>query len=237
MKRSRGRGRRPQNNQNHNYNNPNRTFDSAGPEIKIRGSASNVYEKYQQLARDASAAGDRVMAENYLQHAEHYYRIMSAAQSAQAAQAAQQQQNQPAQAAPMQQNTTHASSPAPASGNQASNNAPAPAHGNVQADNAVKSPSDMQPPASQPNPQANSAATTDNQTAQNNPAKLSGTNGRKEPAKAKNPQADDKPASSRGRRGNGRGKVAPAASDKNASSAPSFSLADNSDDESKGDNV
>jgi hypothetical protein len=76
VKRSRSRGRRPQTN-NHN---PNRTFDSSGPEIKIRGSASHVYEKYLQLARDANAAGDRVAAENYLQHAEHYYRIMAASQ-------------------------------------------------------------------------------------------------------------------------------------------------------------
>ena len=73
VKRSRGRGRRPQ-------NNSNRTFDSTGPEIKIRGSASHVYEKYLQLARDANSAGDRVMAENYLQHAEHYFRILSAMQ-------------------------------------------------------------------------------------------------------------------------------------------------------------
>ncbi|MBU6471123.1 MAG: DUF4167 domain-containing protein [Alphaproteobacteria bacterium] len=73
MKRSRGRGRRPQ-------NNSNRTFDSTGPEIKIRGSASHVYEKYLQLARDANSAGDRVAAENYLQHAEHYFRIMGAMQ-------------------------------------------------------------------------------------------------------------------------------------------------------------
>jgi hypothetical protein len=74
VKRSRGRGRRPPS------NNPNRTFDSSGPEIKVRGSASQVYEKYLQLARDANAAGDRVAAENYLQHAEHYWRIMAASQ-------------------------------------------------------------------------------------------------------------------------------------------------------------
>ena len=48
--------------------------------MKIRGSASHVYEKYLQLARDANAAGDRVAAENYLQHAEHYYRILASAQ-------------------------------------------------------------------------------------------------------------------------------------------------------------
>ena len=75
MKRSRSRGRRPPSNIN-----PNRTFDSTGPEIKIRGSASHVYEKYLQLARDANSAGDRVAAENYLQHAEHYWRIMAANQ-------------------------------------------------------------------------------------------------------------------------------------------------------------
>ena len=87
VKRSRGRGRRPQ------TNNTNRTFDSAGPEIKIRGSAPHVYEKYLQLARDANSSGDRVMAENYLQHAEHYFRIMSVAQLQQAQQAGQQNGN------------------------------------------------------------------------------------------------------------------------------------------------
>ena len=46
--------------------------------MKIRGTAAHVYEKYLQLARDAGAQGDRVMAENYLQHAEHYYRIIMA---------------------------------------------------------------------------------------------------------------------------------------------------------------
>jgi len=87
MKRSRGRGgRRPPSSNgggggsSGGGNNPNRTYDSNGPEIKIRGSASHVYEKYLQLARDANASGDRVMAENYLQHAEHYYRILAANQ-------------------------------------------------------------------------------------------------------------------------------------------------------------
>ncbi len=73
--------------------NPNRTYDSSGPEVKIRGSASHVYEKYLQLARDANSAGDRVMAENYLQHAEHYYRIMAATAAQQAQYQAQQAQN------------------------------------------------------------------------------------------------------------------------------------------------
>lgn len=60
----------------------NRTFESNGPDVKIRGNAAHVYEKYLSLARDAAASGDRVTAENYLQHAEHYYRLMAAAQAA-----------------------------------------------------------------------------------------------------------------------------------------------------------
>ena len=52
-------------------------FDSNGPDGKVRGSASQVFEKYQALARDASLSGDRIMAENYLQHAEHYFRIQN----------------------------------------------------------------------------------------------------------------------------------------------------------------
>jgi hypothetical protein len=64
------RGRKPQ-------HFTNRTFDSSGPEVKIRGTAAHIYEKYQALARDSNAAGDRIGAENYLQHAEHYYRILA----------------------------------------------------------------------------------------------------------------------------------------------------------------
>jgi hypothetical protein len=104
VKRSRGRGRRPQNNNSsHNSGgggggggyNPNRSYDSNGPEVKIRGSAATVYEKYLQLARDANSGGDRVMAENYLQHAEHYYRILAAQQAQQQQYAAQQQAQNP----------------------------------------------------------------------------------------------------------------------------------------------
>ena len=81
MKRQRGRNRggnggssgKPQ------QHNANRAFDSNGPEgVKVRGAAQSVFEKYQQLARDASTAGDRVLAENYLQHAEHYFRLIRA---------------------------------------------------------------------------------------------------------------------------------------------------------------
>lgn len=61
--------------------NIHRTIDSNGPDIKIRGNAHHIYEKYLQLARDANSSGDRVMAENYLQHAEHYYRLIMAYQA------------------------------------------------------------------------------------------------------------------------------------------------------------
>ncbi|MCQ8783909.1 DUF4167 domain-containing protein [Mangrovibrevibacter kandeliae] len=57
-----------------------RSYESNGPDVKIRGTAQHIADKYAQLARDASASGDRVMAENYLQHAEHYNRVIAAAQ-------------------------------------------------------------------------------------------------------------------------------------------------------------
>lgn len=82
MKRQRGRNRKPGGN-NANNANPNRSWDSQGPEnIKVRGNAQTVYERYMQLARDASSGGDRVLAENYLQHAEHYFRVLRALQPA-----------------------------------------------------------------------------------------------------------------------------------------------------------
>ncbi len=73
VKRSRNRGaRRGGNPRSH-------TLDSNGPSVRIRGNAHQIYEKYQQLARDATASGDRIGAENLMQHAEHYYRLASAA--------------------------------------------------------------------------------------------------------------------------------------------------------------
>ncbi|WP_339913608.1 DUF4167 domain-containing protein [uncultured Brevundimonas sp.] len=82
MKRQRGRNRKPGGGANNaNSSNPNRSWDSQGPEnIKVRGNAQTVYERYQQLGRDATAAGDRVLAENYMQHAEHYFRVLRALQ-------------------------------------------------------------------------------------------------------------------------------------------------------------
>jgi hypothetical protein len=65
------------------YNRPRppqrvQTFDSNGPSVKIRGNAYQVFERYVAMAREAQASGDRVAAENFYQHAEHYFRIMNA---------------------------------------------------------------------------------------------------------------------------------------------------------------
>ncbi|WP_454015130.1 DUF4167 domain-containing protein [Aquamicrobium terrae] len=80
----RGRNGGGGNNNNNNRKGPNplnRNYESNGPDVKIRGSAQQIAEKYATLARDAMSSGDRVMAENYLQHAEHYNRIIAAAQA------------------------------------------------------------------------------------------------------------------------------------------------------------
>jgi Domain of unknown function (DUF4167) len=84
----RSRGRNGGGNPYHN-NNPNRgggprpphrsqTFDSNGPNVKIRGNAYQVFERYLALAREAQSSGDRIAAENFYQHAEHYFRVMNA---------------------------------------------------------------------------------------------------------------------------------------------------------------
>ena len=57
-----------------------RSYDSHGPDVRIRGTALHVAERYLQLARDANTASNPVAAENYLQHAEHYFRLIAAAQ-------------------------------------------------------------------------------------------------------------------------------------------------------------
>ncbi len=58
--------------------NRNHVFDSIGPDLRVRGTSQQLFEKYLQLGRDATSAGDRVMAESYFQHAEHYFRILNA---------------------------------------------------------------------------------------------------------------------------------------------------------------
>ena len=104
----RSRNKNQNQNQNQNQNRRpttsviNRVFDSSGPEGKVRGTPQQIIEKYQMLARDAQLSGDRVAAENFQQHSEHYARLLGEAMREQSerqkqydAQQAQQQQNQP----------------------------------------------------------------------------------------------------------------------------------------------
>ena len=99
MKRMRGRNHRgggggvPIRHQSGNTPmNRNHVFDSNGPDLRVRGTSQQLFEKYLQLGRDATSSGDRVMAESYFQYAEHYFRILNAMNQA----AAQQQTNQQA---------------------------------------------------------------------------------------------------------------------------------------------
>ena len=71
-KRIRGRSGRK------NTNPRSQSFESNGPEVKVRGNAQQVVEKYLALAQDAATSGDRIRSESYFQHAEHYYRLMTA---------------------------------------------------------------------------------------------------------------------------------------------------------------
>ncbi len=90
----RGNGRRP------GFHGRGSTFESNGPEGKIRGTAFQVIEKYQALAQDALSAGDRIGAENFFQHAEHYYRVVAANGWDQRGQRPQNQQPQQQQSQP-----------------------------------------------------------------------------------------------------------------------------------------
>src|SRR5208282_192403 len=77
-KRMRGRSRKGG---HHHHQNPlSRMYESNGQDVKIRGTASHIAEKYLQLARDAQSSGDLIAAEHYYQHAEHYFRLIAAAQ-------------------------------------------------------------------------------------------------------------------------------------------------------------
>jgi hypothetical protein len=113
MKRMRGRGHRPGGGggggggpvRHHAPGNiplnRNHVFDSSGPDIRVRGTSQQLFEKYLQLGRDATSGGDRVMAESYFQHAEHYFRILNAMnQAAQQGQQGNGGQNQQGQRRP-----------------------------------------------------------------------------------------------------------------------------------------
>lgn len=90
--RSRSKGNRNRNGSVGNI--VNRVFDSSGPEGKVRGTPQQIVDKYNQLTRDAQLANDRVAAESFQQHAEHYTRLLAQAQREQEAKQAQHQQKQ-----------------------------------------------------------------------------------------------------------------------------------------------
>ncbi|MCF3946489.1 DUF4167 domain-containing protein [Acidiphilium sp. AL] len=88
IKRMRGRNNRGGGGNFRNFQsgaplNRNHVFDSNGPEQRVRGTAQQLFDKYQQMGRDASSGGDRVLAESYFQYAEHYFRIITAMNQAQ----------------------------------------------------------------------------------------------------------------------------------------------------------
>ena len=86
MRSSKSRSRSKNRNNNRSMGNVvNRVFDSSGPEGKVRGTPQQIIDKYNQLTRDAQLSGDRVAAENFQQHAEHYTRLLSEAQKEQEA--------------------------------------------------------------------------------------------------------------------------------------------------------
>ncbi|AOX19727.1 DUF4167 domain-containing protein [Kozakia baliensis] len=101
MKRMRSRHHRPNGGGGARHNNGqmplnrNHVFDSNGPDMRVRGTAQQLFEKYLQLGRDATGTGDRILAEAYFQHAEHYFRILNAmAQAAQQSQMERQERHQ-----------------------------------------------------------------------------------------------------------------------------------------------
>ena len=80
VRHSSGQNKQWEGRRNTGNNSHNRFYESNGPDVKVRGPASLIAERYQQLARDAQTSGDLIAAESYLQHAEHYNRLIAAAQ-------------------------------------------------------------------------------------------------------------------------------------------------------------
>jgi hypothetical protein len=93
-------GKKPRSRGRKQHNPLSRVYDSSGPDVKIRGSASHIADKYLNLARDAHSSGDRIAAESYFQHAEHYLRIIAAAQAQVTAMTAQSAEYQSAEYQP-----------------------------------------------------------------------------------------------------------------------------------------
>lgn len=149
----RGRGNSGRKNSNPRSNN----FESNGPEVKVRGSAQQVVEKYLALARDATLTDDRVTAENYFQHAEHYYRVMTAngggsEQRDQAASQHARSDSQPRQGN-AQPSENAAASPEASDAQPASSPAPSPAPSSEDENEADDQAATVDDPASAPQPE------------------------------------------------------------------------------------
>ncbi len=124
MRSSNKRSRNKNNRNRPSGNIVNRVFDSSGPEGKVRGTPQQIIDKYNQLARDAQLANDRVATENFQQHAEHYLRMLAEAQREQAERQAQNQQNQQNNSQQNQQNNNqqNAQNDQPGGGDQPGGN-------------------------------------------------------------------------------------------------------------------
>lgn len=110
-KRGRGRGRRGNSGGQPHVPNRNTSYESNGPDVKLRGNAQQLHEKYLALAHDAASAGERISAEAYSQFADHYFRLHQAAVGAAEAR---RQQDQPSESRQNGQGGKSASSDAPA---------------------------------------------------------------------------------------------------------------------------
>lgn len=95
-----------------------RSYESNGPDVKVRGTAQHVAEKYMTLARDALSSGDSVAAENYFQHAEHYNRIIMTAQAQQSAARDEERRQQAAASGQSDQPAVEGGQPTPSTGNE-----------------------------------------------------------------------------------------------------------------------
>ena len=116
-KRGRGRGRRGNGNAQPNVPNRNTSYESNGPDVKLRGNAQQLNEKYLGLAHDAAAGGERITAEAYTQFADHYFRLhqaaIDAAEERKAQHAAQAAERQPrAESHPQPEDTPQPETPA-----------------------------------------------------------------------------------------------------------------------------
>ena len=103
----RSRSRNNRGRSNNGGTNRSQVFDSNGPEVRIRGTAHQICEKYEALAKDARSVGDLVLAESYLQHAEHYQRMIVMWNDQDAARQAERQNNQPQETKPKEAETTN----------------------------------------------------------------------------------------------------------------------------------